>query len=440
MSDRLLIRGGRVIDPAQDLDDVRDVLVEDGLIREVAPRLPTPPGATVLEARGLIVAPGFIDMHVHLREPGEEDKETIETGTRAAAAGGFTAVACMANTNPVNDTAAVTQWILERARAVGAVRVYPVAAVTRGLQGQELTEMGELADAGAVAFSDDGRPIRSAQVLRCALEYSRITDRVVIDHCEDPDLTQGGAMNEGYYSSLLGLPGMPPEAEAIVVARDIFLAQLTGAPVHIAHVSTRAAVELIRWAKQKGLPVTAEATPHHFTLSDRAVYERPYDTNLKMNPPLRTDDDVTAVVEGLADGTIDAIASDHAPHRLDDKRVEFDLAAFGVIGLETAVALALDRLVHTGRLSLRRMVELFTVGPARVLRLPTPTVAPGRPADLTLIDPDHTWTYRVEEGFSRSRNSPFDGWTFRGRAVRTIVGGRVVFEAPAQQAGGPGRK
>ncbi len=440
MTDRLLIRGGRVIDPAQDLDDIRDVLIEDGRVREVGRRLPTPPGATVVEAQGLIVAPGFIDMHVHLREPGEEDKETIETGTRAAAAGGFTAVACMANTRPVNDTAAVTQWVLERARAVGVVRVYPVAAVTRGLQGQELTEMGELADAGAVAFSDDGRPIRSARVLRCALEYSRIADRVVIDHCEDPDLTEGGAMNEGYYASLLGLPGMPPEAEAIVVARDVLMARLTEAPVHIAHVSTRTSVELIRWAKRQGLPVTAEATPHHFTLSDRAVYERPYDTNLKMNPPLRTDDDVAAVVEGLADGTIDAIASDHAPHRLDDKRVEFDLAAFGVIGLETAVALALDRLVHTGRLSLRRMVELFTVGPARVLRLPTPAVAPGRPADLVLIDPDRTWTYRVEEGFSRSRNSPFDGWTFRGRAVMTIVGGRVVFEAPAQPEAGRGRK
>ncbi|MCS7312438.1 MAG: dihydroorotase [Acidobacteria bacterium] len=435
MTERLLIREGRVVDPTQGLDDFRDILIEDGVIREVAPRLPTFPEAKTLEARGLIVAPGFIDMHVHLREPGEEDKETIETGTRAAAAGGFTAVACMANTTPVNDTAAVTQWILERARTVGIVRVYPVAAVTRGLRGEELTEMGELVDAGAVAFSDDGRPIRSTQVLRCALEYSRMTDRVLIDHCEDPDLTQGGAMNEGYYSSLLGLPGIPAEAEAIAVARDIFLARLTEAPVHVAHVSTRAAVELIRWAKQKGLPVTAEATPHHFTLSDRAVYERPYDTNLKMNPPLRTDDDVTAVVEGLADGTIDAIASDHAPHRLDDKRVEFDLAAFGVIGLETAVALALDRLVHTGRLSLRRMVELFTVGPARILRLPTPTVAPGRPADLTLIDPDQAWTYRVAESFSRSRNSPFDGWTFRGRAVRTIVGGQVVFEVSSQPAG-----
>jgi dihydroorotase len=438
MTYRILIRGGRVIDPAQDLDAVRDVLIEDDRIREVAPHIRVP-ADRIIEARGLVVAPGFIDMHVHLREPGEEDKETIETGTRAAAAGGFTAVACMANTNPVNDTAAVTQWILERARTVGVVRVYPIAAVTRGLQGQELTEMGELADAGAVAFSDDGRPLRSAQVLRCALEYSRSVDRVVIDHCEDPDLTQGGCMNEGYYSSLLGLPGMPPEAEAIVVARDIFLAQRTEAPVHIAHVSTRASVELIRMAKQKGLPVTAEATPHHFTLSDRALYERPYDTNLKMNPPLRTDDDVAAIIEGLADGTIDAIASDHAPHRLDDKRVEFDLAAFGITGLETAVALALDRLVHTGKLSLRRMVELFTVGPARVLRLPTPMLAPGRPADLTLIDPERTWTFRAAESLSRSRNTPFDGWTFRGRAVLTIVGGRVVFEAPTQQGPGTGR-
>jgi dihydroorotase len=420
----LWIRGGRVIDPANGLDTPADVLILDGLVREVGPRLAAPPGTPVADAAGRVVAPGFLDIHVHLREPGYEHKETVATGTRAAAAGGFTAVACMANTSPVNDTRAVTDLILARARAEGVVRVYPIGAVTRGLKGTGLAELGELAEAGCVAYSDDGRPVMNSALLRHALEYAQAFGKPIVSHAEDLALAEGGVMHEGIVATELGLRGIPAAAEEILVARDVALAELTGQRVHIAHVSTAAAVRLVRDAKARGVPVTAEVTPHHLILTDEAL--RTYDPNAKMAPPLRPKRDVEACREALADGTLDAIATDHAPHALSDKEVELDQAANGIVGLETAVPLCLTHLVGEGVLDLPTLIARLTVGPARVLDLPGGSLTPGAPGDVTILDPDRELTIDPTRFRSKARNTPFVGWRCVGTPAMTIVGGRVV--------------
>ena len=428
----LLIRGGRVIDPAASVDAVQDVLIEHGKIARVGPRLTAPQDATDNDATGKWVCPGFIDMHVHLREPGHEYKETVATGTRAAAAGGFTAVCCMANTQPVNDNRAVTDYIRAKADSEGIVRVYPIGAVTRGLEGKELAELAELAEAGCVAFSDDGRCVMNAELYRRAMEYTLPFGAPVISHAEDHALSRAGCMNEGVVSTELGLPGIPAAAEDVMVARDIVLAELTGAHVHIAHLSTAGAVRLVRDAKARGVRVTAEVTPHHLVLTEEAV--RSWDANTRMAPPLRTKRDTEALIEALADGTIDCVATDHAPHALSEKEGEFDRAANGIVGLETAVALLLDRLVHPGLLPVATLVSRLSRDPARLLRLPGGALGVGAPADLTLIDPDGTVTVDPKVFQSKSRNTPFAGWTVTGRPWKTIVGGAVVWSC-----GGEGR-
>ena len=423
---KLLLRGGRVVDPASGVDGALDVLIEEGRIARVERSIPDR-GLETLDCAGLVVCPGFIDMHVHLREPGQEWKETVATGTAAAAAGGFTAVACMPNTMPVNDSRSVTELILTQAAKHGRVRVHPIGCVTKGQLGEELAEMEDMFRAGAVAFSDDGKPVWSSLTMRKALEYSRIFDVPVIDHCEDPALVDGGVMNEGETSTRLGLRGWPAVAEDVMVQRDILLAGYTGGHAHVAHVSSARAVGFVREAKRENVRVTCEVTPHHLVLDESAVGE--YDTNAKMNPPLRTRADIEALLCAAADGTIDAIATDHAPHHSDEKCVEFPLAPFGVIGLETAVPVCLDRLVRTERLSLTRLVELFTSGPARVLRLPAGTLRPGAAADVTVLALERETTIRPQEFLSKSRNTPFNGWKLRGAAVLTLVAGRVVHDA-----------
>jgi dihydroorotase len=424
---RLLLKGGRVIDPAQGLDATLDVMIAEATIEEVGPRV-QPRGAQVLDVKGLVVCPGFIDIHTHLREPGREDKETIATGTRAAAAGGFTAVCAMPNTDPVNDTAGITRAILEKARAEGAVRVYPIGAITRGQKGEELAEYGDLKEAGCVAVSDDGRPVASARVMRRALEYAKAFGLVVIDHCEEPTLAEKACMNEGPVSTVLGLRGQPAAGETIMVERDVLLAELTSGRVHIAHLSAAASVDAVRRGKARGVRVTAEATPHHLFLTDEAVRETGYDTNTKMNPPLRSEADREAVVAGLRDGSIDCIATDHAPHTVDDKKVEFDQAANGIVGLETAVALCLDRLVGAGLVELPHLVALLSPNPARVLGLPGGTLAPGSPADVTVLDLAKKRQVDPSRFESRSRNTPFGGWILKGWPAMTIVGGRVAWK------------
>jgi dihydroorotase len=421
----LLIKGGRVVDPANSIDAVQDVLVKDGRIERVGPGLPAPEGVTVLDAAGKVVCPGFIDIHVHLREPGLEYKETVATGTRAAAAGGFTAVCCMANTQPVNDNRSITDYIRAKAESEGAVRVYPIGAVTRGLAGKELAELAELAEAGCVAFSDDGKCVMNANLYRRAMEYTLPFGAPVISHAEDDHLASGGSMHEGVVSTELGIPGVPAAAEDVMVARDILLAELTGAHLHIAHLSTAGAVRLVRDAKARGVHVTAEVTPHHLLLTDEAV--RSFDANTKMNPPLRSKRDAEAVLEGLLDGTIDCIATDHAPHALSEKEGEFDHAAFGIVGLETAVAVLMDRLVGPGLLPLATLVARLSRDPARLLGLPGGSLAAGAPADLTLLDPAAEWTVDPARFESKSRNTPFGGWTLTGRPWKTVVGGRVVW-------------
>jgi len=421
---QLLIKNGRVIDPAAGVDMPADVLIRDGAIEAVAADLEAP-GAEVFDATGLIVAPGFIDMHVHLREPGFEHAETIETGARAAAAGGFTSICCMPNTLPVNDNATVTSYIIERARKFAVTNVFPIGAITRNSAGEELSAIGSMKAAGVVAISDDGRPVMNARVMRRAMEFARSFDLPVIDHCEDLNLSAGGDMHEGYESVRLGLRGIPASSEDVMVARDILLAQLTGARFHVAHISTRNAMGMVAYAKQHGLPVTCEATPHHFALSD--AHMRPYDSNFKMKPPLRTACDTGAVVEGIVGGAVDAVATDHAPHPGSEKMQEFEKCPFGIIGLETALGLALEHLVHTGKIPLAKLVGLLTAGPARVLHLDRGTLRVGAPADVTIFSTDLQWTYDVNESFSKSRNSPFDGHTFRGGPVATIVHGAIVW-------------
>jgi dihydroorotase len=422
----LLIRNGRVIDPAASIDSVQDVLLKGDRIERIGRALAVPDDTPALDATGKIVCPGFIDLHVHLREPGQEYKETVATGTRAAAAGGFTAVCAMANTHPVNDNRAVTDYIRARAETEGIVRVYPIGAVTRNLGGEELAELAELAEAGCVAFSDDGKCVMNAALYRRAMEYTLPFATPLISHAEDHHLSQGAAMNEGVVSTELGVPGAPAAAEDVMVARDILLAELTGAHVHIAHLSTAGAVRLVRDAKARGVRVTAEVTPHHLLLTEEAV--RTFDANTKMNPPLRTKRDAEALVEGLIDGTIDCIATDHAPHATSEKEGEFDRAAFGIVGLETAVGLLMDRLVTPGTLPLATLVARLSRDPARLLHLPGGSLAAGAPADLTLLDPEARWTVDPARFASKSRNTPFAGWTVTGRPWKTIVGGRIVWE------------
>jgi dihydroorotase len=427
---RLLIQNGYVIDPAQGINTGRNLLVEDGRIVGLSGHGDAiPEGVEILDATGLVVAPGFIDMHVHLREPGHEYKETIASGAAAAVAGGFTTVCAMPNTNPVNDNAAVTRFVIEQAERAGLASVFPIGALTKNSDGTELAEMGEMKDAGIVAVSDDGRPVPSAGMMRRAMEYARGFDLPVIDHCEDKSLARGGVMHEGHWSLVLGLRGMPAAAEEIDAGRNCLLAELTGARLHLAHVSTRGAIEAVRRAKEKGLPVTCEVAPHHWTLTDEAAQE--YDTNTKMSPPLRSQDHLDAILEGLRDGTIDAIASDHAPHHADEKALEYDQAPFGIIGLETSVGLAMDRLVNEGVISLERLVELCATNPARILHLEDRgTLREGSRADLTIIDPQQTWTFDVSRAKTKSRNTPFDGYAFNGGAVATIVAGRVAYLHP----------
>jgi len=420
----LLIKNGRVVDPASGLDDKRDVLIENGRIAALDKSIARA-DAEVFDASNLIVAPGFIDLHVHLREPGKESAETIATGTRAAAAGGFTAVTCMPNTQPVNDSPLVTRYILGQAAKAGGVRVYPVGAVTKGSAGEELAEIESMRAAGIVAVSDDGRPVANNRILRRALEYCAALDIPLIDHCEDPHLAAGGVMHEGEWSVRLGLRGIPALAEELPVLRNVMVAALTRARVHIAHLSTRGALEVVRRAKKEGVRVTCEVTPHHFTLTDEAC--RDYDTRAKMNPALRTAEDVAALLEGLTDGTVDAIATDHAPHGETEKQTDFESAPFGIIGLETALGLALERLYHSGKISLPRLVELLSTSPARILGVEGGQLKVGAPADITIFDLEKKWTYRAADGTSKSRNSPFDGRSFRGGPVATIVNGVIVF-------------
>jgi dihydroorotase len=426
VSGRLLLKGGRVIDPGRAIDADLDLLLVDGEVAELGPRLAAR-GAEVVDASGLVVCPGFIDLHTHLREPGREDKETIATGTRAAAAGGFTAVCAMPNTDPVNDNAGITRSILEKARRDGVVRVWPIGAITRGSRGEDLAEYGDLREAGCVAVSDDGRPVASARMMRRALEYAKAFDLTVIDHCEEPTLAEGACMNEGPVATVLGLRGAPGAGEAIMVERDVLLAELVRGKVHIAHASTAASVDAVRRGKARGVRVTAEATPHHLLLTDEAVRASEYDTATKMNPPLRGEEDREALVQGLRDGTVDCIATDHAPHTVDDKKVEYDRAAFGIVGLETAVALCLDRLVAPGLLGLARLVELLSTRPAAILGLPGGTLAPGAPGDVTVLDLARRAKVDPSRFLSKSRNTPFGGWTLKGAPALTIVAGRIVW-------------
>ena len=420
----LLIKNARVLDPASRTDAALDVLLDGDRIAQVAPAI-NAPGAEVLDASGLIVAPGFIDLHCHLREPGEDFKETIETGTRAAARGGFTAVCCMPNTRPVNDSASVTRGILERAAAGASVRVWPIGAASLSSKGEALAEIAAMKSAGIVAVSDDGRPIASAKLLRQVMDYCLSLGLPVIDHCEDTSLSAGGVMREGPTSVRMGLRGIPACAESIAVARGVQIAELTGGHFHVAHLSCRESLEQVRAARAKGLRVTCEVTPHHFTLTDELITT--YDTRFKMNPPLASREDRDALIAGLADGSVDCVATDHAPHDAASKDVEFDKAPFGITGFETALALALGKLVHTSKLSLMRMVELFTTGPARVLGIKR-AVAAGEAADLTLFSTSHEWTFRAAESASKSRNTPFDGAAFTGAPMATIVAGKIVWQ------------
>ncbi|MGD8539115.1 MAG: dihydroorotase [Candidatus Aminicenantes bacterium] len=421
----LLIKNGRVVDPESQTDDKLDILIAEGRIVDIKKNIQTKAQRSI-DATNLVVAPGFIDMHVHLREPGQEHKETIRTGARAAAKGGFTSIACMPNTYPVNDNKSVTAFIISEAKKSALVNVFPIAAVTRGLDGEELTDMAELVKAGAVAFSDDGHPVHNSEVMRRALEYSKLMDSLIIDHCEDNDLSRNGVMHEGPYSYRFGLKGISSSSEEIMVSRNILLAEQTDSPVHIAHLSVKGASALVRNAKKKKVKVTAEVTPHHLLLEDASL--KNYDTNLKMKPPLRSRSDVRAMVKALKDGTIDVIVTDHAPHSPDEKAVEFDRAPFGIIGMETAVPLILDRFVHTQTITLQRFIAMISINPARILGLSNKgRIALGMDGDLTLLDLDKVTVVDVNTFESKSRNCPFDGWELRGSPVYTIVYGDIVY-------------
>lgn len=422
----ILFRGGRVIDPSQQLDEVTHLLVQDGRVAAIGRDLGTPDGAQVIDASGLIVAPGLIDVHVHLREPGQEDRETIATGAASAVAGGFTGICAMPNTDPVIDNQAAVGFVKARGVTAGLARVYPIGCISLGQRGEQLAEFGEMVAAGAVAVSDDGHPVMSSQLMRTALEYAKVFGIPVADHCEDTPLAHGGAMHEGIVSTRLGLKGIPAAAEEIHVARDCILADLTGGHVHLCHMSTRGSVDLIRRAKAKGLPVTAEAAPHHFSLTHERC--EGYDTNAKMNPPLREAEDRDAIRQGLADGTIDCIATDHAPHHYDAKEREFDDAPNGIIGLETALSLALRELVQPGLLSLAALIERMSTAPARLWHLDGGSLRPGGVADLVVFDPTATWTVDPSRFRSKSRNTPWGGETLPGVVCWTLVAGRPVYQ------------
>lgn len=421
---KLLIKNGRVIDPASRFDGTADLLLEDGRIAGRETSIDAP-GAEVFDASGLIVAPGFIDMHVHLREPGFEHSETIESGSRAAAAGGFTSICCMPNTLPINDSPTVTSYIVERARRNAIVNVYPIGAITKGSAGEELASIGSMKKAGIVAVSDDGRPVMNARVMRRAMEMARSFDLPVIDHCEDLHLSAGGDMHEGLTSVRLGLRGIPACSEDVMVARDILLSEVTGAQFHVAHISSRNSIAMVKHAKSLGLAITSEVCPHHFALTDEDMTA--YDSNFKMKPPLRGKVDAAAAIEGIISGAIDAIATDHAPHPGSEKMQEFERCPFGILGLETAIPLALEAFIHPNRITLSKLIELFTVAPARILKLKAGTLAAGAAADVTIFDLQSNWTYDVNRSFSRSRNTPFHGRAFRGGPAATIVNGRFVW-------------
>ena len=426
-----LLKGGRVVDPANGIDGDRDLLIEGDRITRVGHNLPAE-GATVLELpKGFIVCPGLIDMHVHLREPGQEHKETVATGTTSAVAGGFTAVACMPNTSPVNDNANVTAYILAKAAEANLARVYPIGAVSRGSKGELLADIADMRKAGCVAITDDGHPVATALLLRRAMEYAGMFDMPVIEHCEDQTLKGDGVAHEGFHAALLGLRGIPGACEALGAERGILMAELTGSAFHVAHMSARQSLRAVRKGKDAGIRVTCEVAPHHFTLTDEALATPiPYDTNTKMNPPLREVADRDAMVSGIADGTVDVIATDHAPHHYDEKNVEFDRAPFGIVGLETAVPLSLDRLVHAGAITMSRLVELMAVNPARILRISGGSLSEGAPADITILAPDLKVRIDASALRSRSKNTPFNGWELRGGVAATIVGGRTVFVNP----------
>jgi dihydroorotase len=426
---KTLLKGGRVVDPANGRDGAFDVLIDGDRIARVGRDLPVETDVKVIEIpSGLVVCPGLIDMHVHLREPGQEHKETVATGAAAAVAGGFTAVACMPNTLPVNDNAGVTGYILAKAVEANLARVYPIGAVSRGQQGEQLADIAELKEAGCVAVTDDGHPVATAMLMRRALEYTSMFNMPVIEHCEEQTLKGDGVAHEGFHASALGLRGIPGEAESIMALRDISLAELTRGVVHIAHMSARQTLDAVRYGKSRGARVTCEVTPHHFVLTDEML-KAPiaYDTNVKMNPPLREAADRDAMLAGIADGSVDVIATDHAPHHADEKHVEFDRAPFGITGLETAVSLCFDRLVHAGIVSIARLVELLSVNPARILNVPGGSLGEGAPADVSILAPDLGVTVAAGKMRSKSKNTPFDGWTLRGGVAATIVGGRVVY-------------
>jgi dihydroorotase len=431
-----LLKGGRVVDPANGIDGVHDVLIDGDRIARVGRDLPAN-GATIVEIpAGFVVCPGFIDMHVHLREPGQEHKETVATGVASAVAGGFTAVACMPNTVPVNDNANVTSLILAKATEAALARVYPIGAVSKGSKGELLADIAELKQAGCVAITDDGHPVATALLLRRALEYAGMFGMPVIEHCEDPSLKGDGVAHEGFHAASLGLRGIPGAAEALGAERGILLSELTGSAFHVAHMSARASLRAVRKGKENGVRVTCEVAPHHFTLTDEALGSPiPYDTNVKMNPPLREAADRDAMLAGIADGSVDAIATDHAPHHYDEKNVEFDRAPFGIVGLETAVSLSLDRLVHAGLIRLPRLVELLSTNPARILRVTGGSLSEGVPADITILAPELQVRIQASKLRSRSKNTPFDGWELRGGVAATVVGGRTLFVNPDAPVG-----
>ncbi len=419
-----LIRGGRVISPEDGMDDELDIWVDSGIIRRIDREI-SAAADEILDAHKQVVSPGFIDLHVHFREPGGEDSETLESGLEAAVAGGFTAVCPMPNTRPVNDTPELTRFMVEQARRIGLAHVFPIAAATLQSEGAQLTDFATLAAAGAVAFSDDGHPLKTASLMRQALDRAGALGLPIIDHCEDPALSAGGAVNQGPTAEKLGLPGIPSESEESCVERDLALAAETGAPLHLAHLSTAGSIQMVREAKRNGIRVTCEVTPHHFTLTEKAVEQ--YGANAKMNPPLRSAKDREALLEGIMDGTVDVIATDHAPHAPKLKAQSLAAAPFGVIGLETALSLAITQLVDPGRISLVRLIELLSSRPARIIHQPLGRLRVGEPADITIFDPHYEWTYRAADGKSKSRNSPFDGWKLKGVVTVTLVGGKIVY-------------